>query len=356
MFERIKAFFGRKSRQDNTPIAKVKSLNTTAEGQAIEQSDSEYSCSKNTNNGVQSLDNARELSLTFISSLLGVRALDSEASKAQERLLRVSLDEELIGLSDESIPKLSKTALTLMADLLSAERVQSKIITAIQEDPALAGKIISIANSPLFVASDMEIKDLSHALSLLGEERLKSIVMSSLLADKFEVNSYYFETFGKALWEHSSEVAENARKIALKINADPSLSYFVGLIHDIGKLMIFRKLVELHSDENIEPHTQVFSHLLNDYSDALTRQACEFWRLPMRWYQPILDCQGAELGDLKLSESVALFLGNRFAELHSLHQRGEITDFELVWRLTEVGSSIDEYHDLYPNDKGKSEI
>ncbi|WP_067867512.1 HDOD domain-containing protein [Neptuniibacter marinus] len=356
MFEQIKAFFGHKAHQENTPVAKSEPLNATTEAQKVQQTDSECPSLESENYGIKPLRNARELSLTFISSLLGVRVLDSEASKAQERLLRASLDEELIGLSDESIPKLSKTALTLMADLLSAERVQSKIITAIQEDPALAGKIISIANSPLFVASDMEIKDLSHALSLLGEERLKSIVMSSLLADKFEVNSYYFETFGKALWEHSSEVAENARKIALKINADPSLSYFVGLIHDIGKLMIFRKLVELHSDENIEPHPQVFSHLLNDYSDALTRQACEFWRLPVRWYQPILDCQGAELGDLKLPESIALFLGNRFAELHSLHQGGEITDFELVWRLTEVGSSIDEYHDLYPNNKGKSEI
>ncbi|MDO6593915.1 HDOD domain-containing protein [Neptuniibacter sp. 1_MG-2023] len=340
MFERIKAFFCGKPQLENASVFKAESSDKA-------QKSSELTLLESESYGFKSLDNARELSLTFVSSLLGVRALDSDESKEQERLLRASLDEELIGLSDESIPKLSKTALTLMADLLDSDTAQSKIITAIQEDPALAGKVISIANSPFFVSSDMEIKDLGHALSLLGAERLKKVVMSSLLADKFEVNSYYFETFGKALWAHSSEVAENARKIAIKVGANLNLSYFVGLIHDIGKLMIFKKLVELHSHESIEPHPQVFSHLLNDYSHALTRQACEFWALPEHWYQPILECQTAEPGDLKLPESMALFLGNHFAELHSLHQAGEITDFELVWRLTEVGSNIDEYQGLY---------
>ena len=343
MFAKLKSFFGfAKKTNDEVAQSKVdQSVSQVATNEASQTQ--EY--------GHQSLEHARELSLSFISSLLGVRAVETEQSKAQEDLLREALDAEITGLSERSIPKLSKSALSLVSDLTSYDTPQSKILTAINEDPALAGKVISIANSPLYIASDTEIKDLDHAVTMIGLVRLKEVVLKSIMADKFELNSYYFETFGKALWEHSSEVAGNAKKIAEQSGLNGNQAYFIGLIHDLGKLIIFKKLVELHSEEGSEPHPQVFSNLLSDYSAALTRRACEVWELPIDWYQPILEFQMAEPGDLKQPESVALFLANLFAELNALFAAGEITEFELIWKLQEVGSSIEEFRELYPEAK-----
>ena len=342
MFSKLMAFiFGKKVDNANGDIVEAQPVSSPGSVEIEPEAEQAY--------GYQSLEHARELSLAFISNLLGVRAIATEESKAQESILRDALDEELVGLSEKSIPKLSRNALTLMNDLMDPEVPKSRIVSAIKEDPALAGKVISIANSPLFVASDVEIKDLEHALSMLGDIRLKDVVMSSLVADKFEVNSYYFDTFGKALWDHSTEVAINARNLAEASGANPSLAFFIGLVHDIGKLIIFKKLVELHTKDSVEPHPLVFSHLLNDYSHALTRQACEVWGLPDNWYEPIVEFQMAEPGDLKLPESIALFLGNSFAELHALYTAREITEFELVWRLGELGSGIEEFNRLYPD-------
>lgn len=340
MFSKLKSlFFGgsdRKTPSDTGSVAQVEK-EKSAENTPVQ----EY--------GNQSLEHARELNLAFISSLLGVRAVETEESKAQEEQLRMALDAELVGMTDKAIPKLSKSAMTLMTDLMNPEIAQSKIISAIKEDPALAGKVISVANSPLFVAPGVEIKDLEHALSMLGQIRLKDVVMSSLVADKFKIDSYYFETFGKALWDHSSEVAVNARDIAEKSGGNPSLAYFVGLVHDIGKLIIFKKLIELHTKEKTEPHPQVFSNLLGDYSYALTRRACEVWELPEYWVKPIVEFQLAEPGNLQEPESIALFLANNFAELHALFSVGEITQFELVWRLQESGSNLEEFQHVYPD-------
>ncbi len=343
MFSLLKSlFFGKKAEQEASDVASSQTL-TSNDGikEADEVEELAY--------GHQSLEHARELSLAFISNLLGVRALETEESLAQEAILRNALDEELVGLSDDSIPKLSRNALTLLDDLMNPDVPKHRVVDAVKEDPALAGKVISIANSPVYVAADVEIKDLEHALSMLGDERLKDVVMSSLVADEFKVDSYYFDTFGKSLWEHSTEVAANARHIAENTGANPSLSFFIGLVHDIGKLIIFKKLVELHKKGNAEPHPLVFSNLLNDYSHALTRQACEVWGLPDYWYKPILEVQLAEPGDLKLPESIALFLGNGFSELHTLYSAKEITEFELVWRLGERGSTIEEFNTLYPD-------
>lgn len=299
--------------------------------------------------GYKSLESERELSLAFISNLLGVRTVETEESKAQEARYRIAMDAELVGMNEKSIPKLSKNSLSLMSDLLNPETPHSKIVSAIHSDPALAGKVLSVVNSPLFIAPDIEIRDLEHALSMLGRKHLKDVVQSSLVADQFEIDSYYFKLFGKALWEHSLEVASNAKNISETMSGNPDLAYFVGLIHDVGKLIIFKKLVEFNQAGEGEPHPQVFSNLLNDYSHALTRKACEIWHLPDHWYQPILEFQMAEPGDLKSPTSVALFLGNSFAELHTLFKAGEITEFELVWRLTQIGSSVEEFEGLYPD-------
>lgn len=337
MLSKLKSMFGDKS-------AKPAPNKVTKQAQVSETAEAEEPVEY----GSRSLEHARELGLAFISNLLGVRAVANEGSLQQELELRAELDGEMSGMTEKSIPKLSKNSLTLMSDLLDPETAQKKIIDAVKEDPALVGKIISITNSPVFVAPDIKIKDLEHAISMLGQARLRDLVMASLVSDQFKVNNYYFETFGKGLWDHSSEVANISRKIAEQTGGQPGLAFFVGLIHDVGKLVIFKKLVEIHARDKAEPHPQVFSHLLNDYSHALTRRACEIWQLPTDWYQPILEFQFAEPGDLKQPESVALFLANTYAELNALFLAGEITQFELVWRLQEAGTSLDEFCEVFP--------
>ncbi len=332
MFNTIKSLFGIKNTADKVPDVRTP--------EALPEGEQAY--------GHKSLEHARELNLAFISSLLGVRAVPTEQSQRQEALLRETLDAEMVGLSEESIPKLSKSAVSLVTDLINPDTLQATILNAVKEDPALAGKVMSIANSPAYTAADTEVKSLEHALSLIGLIRLKEIVMRSLMADRFAIDSYYFETFGKALWEHSTEVATNARKLAESSGHNGNMAFFSGLIHDVGKLIIFKKLVKLHQIDKSEPHPQVFSNLLHDYSAALTRQACEVWQLPEHCYKPVLEFQMAEPGDLNQPESVALFLANLFAELNALYQAGEITEFELIWKLQEVGSNIDEFRVLYP--------
>jgi putative nucleotidyltransferase with HDIG domain len=345
MFSLMKRLF---SGKDQTQPSSTSSGDSSSpETQASKQTG--FKDKSNQEYGSQSLDHARELNLAFISSLLGVRALETEESKQQEIELRAALDAEMSGMTEKSIPKLSKSALSLMHDLMAPDVDQAKLVTAVNEDPGLAGRVLSTANSPVYVAPGTQIKGIEHALAMLGHLRLRQIIMTSLMSNKFKIDSYYFETFGQSLWEHSTEVAVTARDIAEKKGGDVGLAYFAGLIHDIGKLIIFKKLVELHKQDKQQPHPQVFSNLLNDYSDALTRRACEIWKLPEYWYQPVMEFQMAGPGDLKSTESVALFLANSFAELNALFTAGEITQFELVWRLQEAGSDIEEFLTIYPD-------
>lgn len=347
MFSKMKGMFGGKGKSGDKEAPSMPTSDMSERSESPANQDA-FKNKPNKEYGSQSLEHARELNLAFISNLLGVRALETDESKEQETSLRIALDAEMSGMTEKSIPKLSKSALNLMHDLMKPDVDQNKIVEAVNEDPGLAGKVLSIANSPVYVAPSIEIKGIEHALAMLGHMRLRQVVMTSLMADKFKIDAYYFKTFGKALWDHSTEVAVNAREISCQNGGDEGLAYFAGLIHDIGKLVIFKKLVELHKDKDQQPHPQVFSNLLNDYSHALTRRACEVWDLPDYWYLPVIEFQMGEPGDLKSSEAVALFLANYLAELHTLFKAGEITQFELVWRLQEVGSDIEQFKTLYP--------
>lgn len=350
MFSKFKNAFGRgKAEAAKTSKAKAQADDqdnqidlpaTSAQSQSQPQSELEQP--------LDELQHARELNLAFISSLLGTRAVATEESKAQESKLRVILDAEMVGITDKSIPKLSPSALSLMQDLMSADVDQNKIASAVSEDPGLAGKVLSMANSPVFTASDINISDIPHAVAMLGHAKLRQVVMNSLMADQFELKASYFKDFGVGLWEHSAEVAINAGKLAADNGGDAGRAYFAGLIHDIGKLIIFKKLVQLHQQDNQQPHPQVFGHLLNDYSQALTRRACEVWELPEYWYSAVMEWQMGELEDLESPESIALFFANYFSELHTLFVAGEITQFELIWRLQEIGSSVEQFEGLYP--------
>ncbi|WP_299181555.1 HDOD domain-containing protein [uncultured Neptuniibacter sp.] len=336
MLSKFKKIFG-KGKQNK---AKEQQLNCD---EVVSSTDSSAS-----HEGAETVRQARELTLSFISGLLGVRALETDESAVQASQMRALLDAELIGLSEDSIPKLSNDAIVLFKVMMDPEVGFKQLDEAISKDPGLAGKVISMANSPAYLSADIEIASLEHAISMLGTARLKHVVMSALVSDQFDIECNYFRSFGKALWEHSGEVANNARKLAERGGGDPSLAYFCGLIHDIGKLIIFKKLVELFSQQKEEPHPVVFSALLNDYSDALTRRACEVWELPDRWCQPVYEFQISEFDAMNNPDAIALYQANIFAELNALFAAGEITEFELVWRLQSAGSTVEEFREFYP--------
>jgi len=345
MFKGLKELFtgNKQSRQTSVAVSKpvTQAQISTEAPSAPTHSDQ--------NDELQPLEHARELNLAFISSLLGVRAVETEQSKQQEMELRAALDAEISCMSEKTIPKLSRSAMALLHDLMSPDVPQKKIIAAVNDDPGLAGKVLSTANSSVYVAPGVKIDGLEHAVAMLGHVTLRHIVMVSLMSDKFKVNSHYFDTFGDSLWQHSTEVATNARAIATEMGGDPGLAYFVGLVHDIGKLIIFKHLIELHSTDKQQPHAQVFSNLINDYSEALTLRACETWKLPEYWYKPIIDFQHKDNQGLDSIESQALFLANTYAELNALFAAAEITQFELVWRLEGSGSNLEEFLALYPD-------
>jgi HD-like signal output (HDOD) protein len=112
------------------------------------------------------------------------------------------------------------------------------LLRVISHDPALAERVIRVANSAMFGHSG-DVRDLPHAVMFLGYERVRAIALGMGVMDVFPArNSYDVQD----LWRHGYEVAFLSSVLSDAISmATPAESFLCGLIHDIGRVIFFER-------------------------------------------------------------------------------------------------------------------
>lgn len=113
----------------------------------------------------------------------------------------------------------------------------------LSQDPALVVRLLRIANSPYYGLSK-EIETINHAVSVLGTNKIRDLVLSSSANDTF--NGIPNELISmQDFWHHSlycGLLAQILAKKSKKANADSI--FIAGLLHDIGQLLMFNQLPE----------------------------------------------------------------------------------------------------------------
>ncbi|OGI12031.1 MAG: hypothetical protein A2Y40_07855 [Candidatus Margulisbacteria bacterium GWF2_35_9] len=108
----------------------------------------------------------------------------------------------------------------------------------IERDQAMASKILRLANSASYGFSQ-RIRTISHAIVCLGFNKVKSLALTVSTLKMLSDSLAKYNLDAGALYKHSLAVAVAANIIAEKTKAkDPEEVYLMGLLHDIGKLII----------------------------------------------------------------------------------------------------------------------
>lgn len=113
-------------------------------------------------------------------------------------------------------------------------------------DPALAARLLSMANSPLYGLGG-EISDLGRAIVVIGFSGIRSLVLASGISQEFQSDYSRYGHDHHGLWRHSIAVAAAARSLAkhIKLNSQRREQLFVaGLLHDLGKMVLVSFLNE----------------------------------------------------------------------------------------------------------------
>ena len=116
----------------------------------------------------------------------------------------------------------------------------------ISSDPALASRILKIANSA-FYGTLRSINTIKSAIVLIGIKTVKNFVVTASMKD-------VYKRFGLAeniLWEHSIGAAIACNIIAKEFQCRTDViefAFIAGLLHDIGKLLMNNSMPDKYSD------------------------------------------------------------------------------------------------------------
>ncbi len=168
----------------------------------------------------------------------------------------------------------------------------SDIGEVLMSDQALSARILQLANSS-FYGFPSRIETISHAVTMIGAEQMVALVQGTCVASIFNrvprdlVNMELF-------WKHSIACGVTARIIAARRREPNTERFFLlGLLHDIGRLVIFQHLPEQAAaalDQAGRDRRLLFqaeSAILGFDHATVGYDLLRTWKLPSRLCEPI---------------------------------------------------------------------
>ncbi len=153
----------------------------------------------------------------------------------------------------ESMPTLPTVALRVMEVTANPGSSANDLMEIIGPDVSLTAKILKIANSP-FYGLTREISSLQHAVTVLGFKEIRNMVISTVAFESFKNIKHDNKFDINKFWRHSFCCGLAAKIIAVDLKSSSNELFVAGLIHDIGKLVMyiafpveFLKLVDMMS-------------------------------------------------------------------------------------------------------------
>jgi putative nucleotidyltransferase with HDIG domain len=139
-------------------------------------------------------------------------------------------------LATGSIPTLPTIALSIAAMVKNPAVNAADVSKMIEEDQALTATILRLVNSA-FYGFPNQIKNINHAIVILGFNKVRSVVLSATIVRNLRANDPPFDV--AQLWEHSMTCAVASEVIGRVLRAKSADDAFVaGLLHDIGKVIL----------------------------------------------------------------------------------------------------------------------
>lgn len=149
----------------------------------------------------------------------------------------------LLGRNPE-LASLPEMVLRLHEVIRDPRATPARAAEVVGSDPGLAARLLRLVNSALY-APVRPIEDLTRAVTMVGVRQLSTLAMGLAVSRIFkDIPPSVADVRG--LWEHAVAVAHGARLLAaLRNYADKERYFLFGLLHDVGRLAMFRNAPEL---------------------------------------------------------------------------------------------------------------
>jgi len=144
----------------------------------------------------------------------------------------------------KNLPPVPHAALKLVSLLDQPSVSNTEVVQALRCDNVLTAKLLRACNSPFFGLAE-PVASVDQAVFLLGHQQILHIVLTIAFGSAMVVPLPGYAVEASELWRHSLVTATASEMIANEftdLNVEPPVAFTVGLLHDIGKLVLGQTL------------------------------------------------------------------------------------------------------------------
>ncbi len=146
----------------------------------------------------------------------------------------------------DTFPSLPAVVAKVLEVTAAEDSSMEDLMDVIQLDQSFSAEILKLANSP-FYGRLMAVGSLKQAVSVLGFTEIRNLVLSKAVFNSFKNLKKGSQFDMKKFWEHSFLCGLAGKIIAADLKEDGNECFIAGLIHDIGKLIIYIEMPDEYS-------------------------------------------------------------------------------------------------------------
>lgn len=211
------------------------------------------------------------------------------------------------------LPTLPDVALRIKT-AVEGECSAKEISALVAQDIALSGRLVQVANSPLY-RGEAEVDSIQVAVTRLGTKMVRGFVIGLAMRQMFNTSSDLLSKYFRQILEDGVQIAAISRILAgVSPDIDPEEAMLGGLLHNIGALPILARLDEgdMHGIDS-----STVQQLVDELAPAIGTRVLSSWKLPEALVAVPEGCHELERNSGSRIDYVDIVLASRLQYLFS---------------------------------------
>lgn len=211
------------------------------------------------------------------------------------------------------LPSFPDIALRVRKVLADENCTQDQVTRVVGSEPALAARLMQIANSAALNFTGKPITELRTAINRMGHNMVRSAAIAFAMSQLKKVDNLKgLEQPLDDLWRSSAAVAAMSHAVARRFSkVNPDTAMLAGLLHGIGKLYI---LTRSSQHPRLFADHVAYSQIVRDWHSPVAKALLENWDMAEEIVNAVSDYEDMErehTGPVDLTD--VLTVGNLLA-------------------------------------------
>ncbi|HUN26935.1 MAG TPA: HDOD domain-containing protein [Steroidobacteraceae bacterium] len=176
------------------------------------------------------------------------------------------------------LPSFPDIALRVRQVLADDNVTPEKVVRVVSAEPALAARLLQVANSAAFNFSGKSVTDLRTAVARLGFNMVRSAAIAFAMSQLKKVDALKgLEVPLDELWHRSATVAAMSYVVARRLTGvNPDTALLAGLLQGVGELYILTR-AKAHPELFADP--PAYHQIVRDWHSSIAKAVLENWEM-----------------------------------------------------------------------------